>query len=84
MNSSIRFQKGAITVEYLLVSMALVFAVWLAVVGGPGDWRDVDRTPVSSAIPIQTTDPSDIHHSSNLLKALDDRRDEFAQKIYEP
>lgn len=77
-------QKGAITVEYLLVSMGLLLAVWLAVVGGPGDWRDVDRTPVSSAIPLQTTDPSDIQHSTNLLKALDDRRDDFAKKIYEP
>lgn len=84
MNSVFRSQKGVITIEYLLVSMGLLLAIWLAVVGGPGDWRDLDRAPVSSAIPLQETDPSDIQHSTNLLKALDDRRDDFAQKIYEP
>ncbi|MEZ5511092.1 MAG: hypothetical protein R3F47_14540 [Gammaproteobacteria bacterium] len=76
--------RGAITIEYLLVAVALFLTVWLALVGGTGDWRDIDRPVAESALPHRVPNPIPAESSPNLIKVLDDRQHEFAREIYQP
>lgn len=75
--------RGSITVEYLLVAVALFLTVWLALVGGAGDWRDVDRPVAESALPHRVPNANP-ESSPNLIKVLDDRQHDFAREIYQP
>lgn len=75
---------GAVMVEYLLVASALMLSVWLAVAGGTGDWRDIERPHQQSAMPLQSAPPSGADAPPNLIKTLSDRQHEFAREIYQP
>lgn len=76
--------RGAITIEYLLVAVALFLTVWLALVGGTGDWRDIDRPVGESVLPHRVPNPNPAEPSPNLIKVLDDRQHDFAREVYQP
>ena len=74
--------RGAITIEYLIVSVLLMLPIWYFVVGGSGGWSDPDKD--GNAGNLTRTNLSSEIYPYSAVKVLDQRQHDFANKINQP
>lgn len=76
------FTRGAITIEYIIVSVLVMLPIWYFVVGGSGNWLDTDRTPNRGN--LTRTDLAPEVYSQSAITVLHDRQHDFADAINQP
>lgn len=81
-SNPVRYTRGAITIEYLIVSMLLMLPIWYFVVGGSGDWRDADHQPNPGN--LTRTELAPEVYSQSAVRVLHNRQHDFADTINQP
>lgn len=80
--NAIQRAHGAITIEYLIISILLMLPIWYFVVGGSGNWRDSDHQPNAGNL-TRTPLASEVS-SQSAIRVLHDRQHSFADSINQP
>jgi hypothetical protein len=74
--------NGGVLMEYLVVTVALIAAMWWAIVGDTGYWGTNDPEDLKGSIMM---DPADDPGSRpSLINALNDKQYDFAREVYQP
>lgn len=76
------FIRGAITIEYIIVSILVMLPIWYFVVGGSGNWLDTDR--VANRGNLTRTDLAPDVYSQSAINVLHERQHDFADAINQP
>lgn len=75
------YNSGGVQVEYLVVTLSLMAALWWGIFGDTGFWGDGNPRHNFS----RTTQPSDAQTSSpSLIEALNEKQFDFARDVYQP
>lgn len=74
--------NGAITIEYLIVTLLLMIPLWYAVMGGSGNWQDAASRSPNKGNLTRTSQPSEAY--PGIIKSLNDKQSDFADAINQP
>lgn len=74
--------RGAITIEYIIVSILVMLPIWYFVVGGSGSWLDTDRA--ANPGNLTRTDLASEVYSQSAINVLHERQHDFADAINQP
>lgn len=73
---------GAITIEYLIVSILVMLPIWYFVVGGSGNWLDPQKD--ANAGNLTRTNLAPEVYSQSAVNVLHARQHSFADAINQP
>ncbi len=74
---------GAVQIEYLVVTLTLMAAMWWAIVGSSGYWGTNDPDHTDDSFTPSKTD-RDLRSAPSLINALNDKQTKFAKNVYQP
>ena len=78
-----RKNTGAVQMEYLLVTLTLMAAMWWAIVGSSGYWGTNNSDHYDDSFISETTD-AELKSAPSLINALNDKQIQFANDVYQP
>lgn len=81
LNRQYTFMAGTVTVEYLIVALMLMIPLWYGLVGGSGDWSDLERADNSGNL---YSAPSPSEPYPGLVRVLEDKQHDFSDALNRP